>query len=51
MFQLNLSYIINWIDFKKEFLRVIKGCYNCDNGLFKRLEVKLAIDYIKIIKQ
>ena len=28
-----------------------KGYYNRDDGLFKQLKVKLAIDYIKTIKQ
>ena len=30
---------------------VAKGYYNRDDGLFRRLKVKLAIDYIKTIKQ
>ena len=50
-FQLNPSRAIIWINSKKELLRVAKGCHNRNNGSFKRLKVKLAIDYIKTIKQ
>ena len=50
-FYLNPSYAINWIDSEEELLRVAKGCYNCDDGLFKWLEVELAIDYIETIEQ
>jgi len=42
---------MDWINSKEELLRVAKGCYNCDDGLFKWLKVKLTIDYIEMIKQ
>ena len=50
-FQLNPSRIINWADSEGELVRIARQCHNWGNGSIKRLKVKLALEYIKTIKQ